>query len=420
MANSSSNLEKDPNIVRQNIPQEVPGESLGVLSSGYGNDIGGDTNHTFNVPACGIEDCDKALHALFNETIKFSTQTYGGGQQPIYIKKPQVIFATGEKFALAKKLRPPRDKNQVLLLPAISIRRVGIDQTSEDITSRGMNQFTGDMVIKKKLSPDDVSFQNVINKFAWKNAADLPGTLDTDKEHNRETSYEKQKGMYLDPALGQNVFEIYTLPQPQFFTAKYEVIFWTNYHQHMNYLIETFLSSFLPQGRMFRLGTNKGYWFMAYVEDSFSSQDNFDDFSQSERIIRYNFNMNVKGFILAGNGPGNMVPVRRYLSAPTVSFEIIETPTTDALSERNLDTPPLKNDNDSKYLLSDINIQPGTPQPTPTSQSMLFKKQIINPLTGKKTTRYVKQVTRSQKNGETSYSSSDIQTLQDFLLNEDK
>ncbi len=411
---------KDPNITRQNIPAVAHEDApLGVLPSGYGND-GGTTSETFTIPPCGIEDCDKALHALFNETIKFSVQTYGGGQQPIYLKKPQVIFATGEKFALAKKLRPPRDKNQVLLLPAISIRRTGIDQTPEDITTRGINQFTGDLVIKKKLSPDDQDFQNILNKLAFKNMPNLPTSLDTNKIHSQKNSYEKNKGMYLAPQLGQNVFEIYTVPQPQFFTAKYEVIFWTSYHLHMNYLIETFLSSFLPQGRMFRLGTSKGYWFMAHVEDSFNSQDNFDDFSNNERIIRYNFNINVRGFILAPNGPGNMVPVRKYLSAPTLSFEIQETPTTDILSQRDLDTPPLRDDNASRFVLSDINEEPKSLQPVATNQKMLFKKAFTDPRTGKRVIKYVKQNTRSQKNGETSYSVSDIQTLQEFLLNEDK
>ena len=145
---------RDPNIIRQNIPEPVPGESLGHLPSGY-EDGGGAPSENYTIPSCGIEDCDRGMHALFNETIKFSVQTYGGGQEAIYLKKPQVIFATGEKFALAKKLRPPRDKNQVLLLPAISIRRTSVSQTPEDITGRGMNQFTGDLVIKRRLAPED-------------------------------------------------------------------------------------------------------------------------------------------------------------------------------------------------------------------------------------------------------------------------
>lgn len=419
MSNSKDSKADDDNVIRQNIPNLQDEETLGVLESGYGN-TGGSTNHDFAIPSCGIADCDIAVFNLFDKTIKFSATTFGGGQNPIYTKKPQVIFAVGERFALAKKLRPPRDKNQTLLLPAISIRRISVDQTSEDITSRGMNQFTGEITITKRLDPSDVNYQKLLNKFAFKNIADLPTTDNEEKKNSQENSFSKQKGLYLDPSLGQNVFEVLTLPQPQFFTAKYEVVFWTYRQVHMNYMIETFMTSFLPQGRMFKLGTNKGYWFMAYVEDNFNAQDNFDDMTLEKRILKYTMNISVKGFVLASNGPGNMVPVRKYLSAPTVAFEIIDTPTRDIMTNRAMDAPPIRNEDSSKFILSDINEKPGTTQPLSSNQKLLFKKTVVNPVTGQKTLKYIRQDTKNQKRGEISYSASDIQTLQEFLFNEDK
>lgn len=412
-------IDHDPNVIRQNIPEPIPGESLGHLPSGY-SDGGGAPSETYTIPSCGISDCDMALHKLFNETIKFSTRTYGGGQNPIYIQKPKVIFATGEKFALAKKLRPPRDKNQVLLLPAISIRRTGIEQTAEDITGRGMNQFTGDLIIKKRLSPEDKDFQSILNKYAFKNIATPPNSTDINKTEELKEEKDVLEGVYLAPNLGQNIFEIFTIPQPQFFTATYEVIFWTSYHQHMNYLIETFLSSFLPQGRMFRLGTDKGYWFLGHVDESFGSQDNFDDFSSSERLIRYNFTMKVQRFILAPNGPGNSIPVRRYLSAPTVTFDVSESPTGDILTDRDLTVPPLEDKNDSRFILSDINEDQKNKQIPPTDQRFLFKKTYIDPITGKKTIKYIKKRKTNQRKGESTYSVSDIGTLQEFLISGQK
>jgi len=410
---------EENNVTRQNIPQQDPSENIDVLPSGYGNDGGGLPTEDYQIPSCGIEDCDIALFNLFNKTIKFNTQIYGDGQSSIYLQKPKVIFATGEKFALAKKLRPPRDKNQVLMLPAISIRRMSIEQTPEDMTSRGMNQTTGEITIKRRLSEkDDFSFQNTINKIGLKNMPNVGNSLDENKTGNKKNSYETREGMILAPQLSQNVFEFFTIPQPQFFTAKYEVVFWTNHHQHMNYLIETLMSSYLPQDKMFKLGTDKGYWFMAYVEDSMTSQDNFEDFSTTERIIRYNFNMSVKSFILASSGPGNMIPVRKYLSAPTISFEIVQTPTTDILSQKNLDAPPLVNLSDSRFLLSDIN-EKVTP-PEDSGQVMLFKKIVVEPGTNKKSVKYIKQTTKNKKKGERSFTASDIQTLQEFLYNESK
>jgi hypothetical protein len=188
----------------------------------------------------------------------------------------------------------------------------------------------------------------------------------------------------------------------------------------MNYMIETFMSSFLPQGKMFRIGTDKGYWFIAYVDDTLTSQDNFDDFSNTERLIRYNFNMTVKGFVLAPNGPANAVPIRRFLSAPTITFEIDESPTGDILTKRDLSVPPLVNEDDARFLLSDINQAPALKEKPTTNQRFLFKKTFIDPITGKKSIKYVKRLESNQRKGENVYSASDIATLQEFLLSEDK
>jgi len=403
------------NVIRQNIPQGSE-DDLGHLASGYGND-GGSVSTTFNIPSCGIEDCDTSVYKLFSQTIKWSTRSKTGNNQSVDIKKPTVIFATGERFAVAKRLRPPRDKNQVLILPAISIRRTSLEQTSDDITGRGMNQFTGDLVIKKKLSEDDSNFQNIINKFAFKNLA--PGISTERNQGELEHSTAKTQGAFLDPQISNNMFEIYTIPQPQFFTATYEVIFWTSYTQHINYMIETLISSMLPQTRGFKLGTDKGYWFLGYVDETFNSQDNFEDFTEDKRVIRYNFKLSVKGFILAPNGPANMVPIRKYISAPMIVFETYETNNTDIIRTRDADVPPLVNPDGDKFILSDVqntlNVKKESSQ-----QKFLTKKEVLNPITGKKTIKYVKFLSSNQKKGETAYSASDLGTLEEFLIEQTK
>jgi len=401
---------KEPNIIRQNIPAGSD-DDLGHLPSGYGND-GGTESTTFYIPPCGIEDCDVAIYRLFNETIKWSNRSLATSEGAVDIKKPQVIFATGEKFAIAKKLRPPRDKNQVLILPAISVRRVSIEQQSDDINGRGMNQFTGDIVIKRRLAPEDTNYQNLINKYAFKN---LDRSMSSNRKQGEDAySSAKTEGALLDPELGNNIFEIFTIPQPQFFTANYEIIFWTSFTQHMNYMVETLMSSYLPQ-RGFRLGTDKGYWFMAQVDDSMKSADNFEDFTEEKRIIRYNFNISVKGYLLAPNGPANMVPIRRYLSAPTVIFETYEAGTGDIIRTRDKDVPPLSSDTDNRFILSDIEQDENTKIEPTSQQKFLVKKEYINPITGKKTIKYVKILQSNQKKGETSYYASDIKTLEDFM-----
>ena len=54
------------NIVRQNIPQD-PRNPKDHLDSGYE-----EAPSEFNIPPCGIEDCDFAIFDLFDKTIPFT------------------------------------------------------------------------------------------------------------------------------------------------------------------------------------------------------------------------------------------------------------------------------------------------------------------------------------------------------------
>lgn len=393
------------NTTRQTIERD-PRNPESHLDSGYEGD--GPSND-FTIPPCGIEDADVALFNLFDRDIGFTDRSIVSANKKVAIKKPFVIFATGERFALSKRLRPPRDRNKKVMLPAISIRRTQFTQTPDDITGRGINQFTGVLKIKRKLAAEDRDYQALINKLALKN-------MDITTSNRVTGSLGKDVDIYngalLTPKLNDNIFEIITIPQPQFFTTTYEVVFWANYTQHMNYLIETYVSSFLPQVRGHRLTTDKGYWFMAYTDDSMSSQENFDDFADTTRVIRYQFTVTVRGFILAPNHDTNMVPVRRWLSSPVINFSSF--PVGNAYEKSHLD----KNanlQNKDKFVLTDINRNPDTAQTPTTDQRYIVEKKVVDPKTGKLVTKTVKILESNQKKGETVYYASDAQTMEDFI-----
>jgi len=387
--------------IRQNIPAPVPGQEQ--LPNGY---AGSDQPSEFYIPPCGIEDVDMAMFNLFNQELGFASQKLtNGANGPVNIKKPTVIFATGERFAIVKKLRPLRDRNGALMLPAISIRRTGIEQTAADMTSRGMNQTTGELIIKKRLDPADRSHQNFINKLLLQNS-DLPETRRTTGENAKDESI--QQGMLLDSKLGNNIFEIITIPQPQFYTATYEVVFWTSFTQHMSYMIETALTSQLPQGKTYKLTTDKGYWFIAQVDEAVQSQENFDDFTEQERIIRYAFTIKVPAFLLATNGPGRPVPFKKYFSAVDISFEIVE------------DQPPitkaqLDQAQKPEFILNDMSLDVNA-QALTTLERYVFKRESVDPKTGRSHVNYVTIMDRNHKKGETVYTASDQESLDEFLL----
>jgi hypothetical protein len=387
---------------RQNIPRDER-NPVDHLNSGYEGGVSED----YTIPSCGLEDVDRGLVNLFDKEMGFQKRSIATSTNAIEVKKPLVIMATGERFALSKKLRPPRDKNGALLLPTIAIRRTGTEQTSEDIVGRGMNQYTGNLVIKKRLDKSDREYQTFLNKLNLQNAQ-LPETRKASGSFGSNIDQGTNQGALLDPHVGNNIWEIISIPQPQFWTQTYEITFWTNYTQHMNYMLETLFSSFLPQGKMFKLTTEKGYWFIAYVEDQLQSNDNFDDFTEQDRLIRYTFQIRVKSFLLVPNGPGNKIPIRRYLSSPTITFDLVETQG-QVFEEKQLP----ESVQNSKFILTDIE-QDDSQDPT-TDQKILISKEVIDPLTGKKEIKSVRVLESNQKSGETVYYAPKATSLEDFL-----
>jgi len=304
----------------------------------------------------GIEDVDKALFNLFNKEIGFQVS----GDDVDGAKKLSVVFQAGEKWALMKKLRSMRDRNGSLKLPIMSVLRTSVVQDmSTDINGRGINQQTGELVVKRRLDKSDRAYQNSINRLGLQHQSNIAssegvdvvsetlGTSSDDEivgddnspvlveESNSVpatsrsvsdlllTDTDVASGALLKSNKTNNIFEIIVLPSPQFFTATYEVTFWAQYTTHMNQLLGQLMGSFLPQGNAWRIDTPAGYWFVAVVDNnSYSSKENADDFSAEERVIKYEFTVTIKGYSFAPRETGQPIPVRRYVSAPQVSFEI--------------------------------------------------------------------------------------------------
>lgn len=290
-----------------------------------------DATSKFVIPSIGLEDIDVALFNLFDKELHPAV----AGTDNTELKKVPIIFAGGEKWAMIKNNRPLRDKASALILPLITISRNSFAQSStEDITSRGINQRTGEIVIRKKLDKSDRGYQNLINKIFLKHQNNLAvdsqnadlGQLTTLKEVGQlQEDPTVEDGGFLLSDKRNNIVETLVVPSPQFITVNYDITVWTQYTHHMNQIMEHIVSSFLPQFQGWRLDTAKGYWFMARVaEEVFNYETNFEDMSQGERVIKTKFNVKVPAYIFASSAPGVPIPVKRYVSAPIISFKTEE------------------------------------------------------------------------------------------------
>tara|TARA_B100001123_G_scaffold50596_1_gene52177 strand:+ start:10309 stop:11625 length:1317 start_codon:yes stop_codon:yes gene_type:complete len=294
----------------------------------------------FEIPSCTIEDVDRGLFNLFNEEIPFYFQLEEQS------RRVPVIFATGERFAILRRNRPLRDKAGALILPLISMIRTSISQEVSRGSGPGQTQ---PLVVKKRLDKRDPEYQRLINRLALKNQDDVattshklegkgdgtkPGTVGTRRQVSLLTTPQAREGKLLTSDLSRNIFEIITIPPVKHFMATYEITFWTQYTQQMNDMATALMSSYQNMHkRTFRLETDKGYWFVGYVTADLSSNSNLDDFTDSERIIKYTFTVEVPAFIVNPSYPGSPNALRSFMSAPDVNFEVIQ-------SRGNLNSAP--------------------------------------------------------------------------------
>lgn len=280
------------------------------------------------IPSCGIEDVDTAVFNLFDKELQLSVMS-GDKETRASVKVP-VIFAAGEKWALLKKGRPLRDQSDTLILPLVTIARTAVQASrGEDMTTRGINQQTGVITIKRRLDKTDRNYQNLINSLLLKNQKNVatptppPDGVSTSRNVGElSTDPDVAAGALLKADRRNNVHEYITIPSPIFFTAKYEVTFWTQYTEHMNQVIETFMSSFLPQGHFFKVTTSKGYWFVANVDDTYTYDTNFNEMSNAERLIKTKINLTVPAYLLPATLPGGQISVKRHVSSPSISFDV--------------------------------------------------------------------------------------------------
>ena len=174
----------------------------------------------FNIPNCTIEDVDRSVFDLFNTQLPFN-YTHQGGQ-----RRAPVIFATGERFAVLRRKQPLRDNQGALILPLVSIMRTGVTQSPT--MGAGTNQ-TSSLTIKKRLSPKDPQYQQLINKKSLDNSDNIasenarstmitgsdPGRLASRRDPQIETA-DVRDGKLLNPELGKNIFEVLTIPPPKY------------------------------------------------------------------------------------------------------------------------------------------------------------------------------------------------------------
>jgi hypothetical protein len=284
----------------------------------------------FDFPNIGIEQIDRAVFDLFENELNIQTTSQGEA------KKVPVIFATGERFALTRRKNPIRDKNNTNILPLISILRQNLDIGPRQggkgtaISFRAQPNYT----IKYRLSESDRNYQNLVNKQGLKNQDNVSSSKNFIDSENKLTAepgkvasrrkeniqFSKSGKINLHQNVNNNIFEIIQTPYPYFIAITYDIVFWAQYMQQGNQMIEYFLNKIRVPGGELPFKTKEGYELVAFVDDNISFNNNFDQLTSEERIIKYNFSITVPGYLLNTKISGVPAGLRSYYSAPVIDF----------------------------------------------------------------------------------------------------
>jgi hypothetical protein len=370
---------------------------------------GNNITENFNMPSIGIEDIDRAIFTLFDKTLNFNV-TYQGETT-----KVPVIFATGERFALTRRDSPIRDTNNALILPMISIMRQDFD-FSPGQSGKGTAIAFGEIpeyYVKRRLGKEDRNYQNIINKIGLTNQDNVssrknfglneispgntakPNTLASRRNGKNLTFMAGMAKSGLQSNLGDNIFEIIDIPYPTFVAVKYNIIFWTQYMQQANQIIESLYSIFKTKHEI-QMVTDTGYELVAFFGDTVSANNNFDDFSNDERTIKHSFDVTIPGYILAPNNNDLGSPFRSFFSAPQIEFGYYDA-LNPVIVRQDMDQA-----DSSDFILSDVEMVEDIKGSLRRGQSSEEVQVMVrDPFTNEEVTTYGKVKLRNQRAGET-------------------
>ena len=192
-----------------------------------------------------LYDVDMAIAEHMIDTVLPTVEIFQEKQ------KIPVVYGNPERWKAVQKDGYLRDKNGMLQIPLVMFKRNSIER--DDVLANTMNRH---------LSYPSVSMYS--------------------KKHR----YDKFSAM----TATQKPVEIYDVVMPDYVSITYEVIIWTDFTEHMNRIVEAFQYATDEYW-----GDKCGFKFRTRI-DSF---DNTTEISEgSQRIVRTNFTMVVKAYLL--------------------------------------------------------------------------------------------------------------------------
>ena len=217
-----------------------------------------------------IETVDRAIKDWFDKTVNVRVQS-----PQAELRKVPVVFSSGERWAIGRTKQTFRDDNGVLILPIISVRRTGLNP---DPTKLALGTQTEKLQFAVQVDPDTSQIQN--NEVGKK-----------------------------DPNSFPPVYDVYSMPFPDRMIATYQLVVQAQFIGQMNDILQkifrsldiqkSFVAPFENDGRVpprqyqyaepYRpVPPLNGRYVVGFMENSQADSGNFVEFTDQERVVKYN------------------------------------------------------------------------------------------------------------------------------------
>jgi len=239
----------------------IPRSARKEINRGTLRSRGSDNTKNLSV---GLMDIDGAIMFYFNNVIKPVVQ-----ENDETVKVP-IMYSNPERWNTIQKNGYLLDNKKQLILPLIVFKRTSIEKDD----SLGVD----------KLNPEDPKlFYTFQKKYS---------------KENRYDNFAVQQGL-------NKTKELYTVAVPDYVSVTYEFIVWTSYTEQMNKIIEKIIFS------------EGAYWGEDGKFKFRTSIDSYTDASElsvnSERIIKTNFTVTLKGYLIPEEF-NNIVTTQKHLT----------------------------------------------------------------------------------------------------------
>tara|TARA_Y100000592_G_C5482183_1_gene326386 strand:+ start:1173 stop:2054 length:882 start_codon:yes stop_codon:yes gene_type:complete len=224
-----------------------------------------------------IENIDYSMTSWLKKDLNLFATTNEGR------KRVEVLWQTPERAFQVKNDRDLRDDSGALKLPLISVQRTGITKDparkgayQAHVYSDKQNGRAGRLTLARRIVKDKT-----------RNFAVASGT-------RTNTGAALQKHF---PRINKKiVIQTLSIPIPVYVNVDYKITIKTEYQQQMNELLAPFITR-TGQINSFVMRRN-GHLYEAFIEQSFSANDNVATLNEDIRMFSTDINIKVLGYLI--------------------------------------------------------------------------------------------------------------------------